>query len=448
MVEHKTNQVKLKQHKNLIILTVIVLITVAALAYMLSNGSSNQLQTKNDNTAFVSTLNHVDPESVILEKTQKLLQQSEKKTDNLQQQINVLSDQQKLSLPDKTTEELKKKVDTLEKRLQSFQNNDANPENVTSQMGGSGAFQGNLFPAPPGSKASDGQYHSGSHIREDNLSLTPIVNEENIEPQKNPDTYVPSGTFAKAVMIGGADASAAVNSQSNPSPMLFRIIASGTLPNHRKSHLKDCVVTAAVVGDISSERGLIRLENLSCTFKNNEVVDQPVEGTIFGPEGKNGIRGNPVWRDGPVVQRAFAAGFLSGVSSGVTSSYQTNSISPQGNVQTLNPSKVFQNGLASGASKSMDKLADYEIQRAEQYHPVIQLSAGTVVDVVFLKGFYLDGRKHDDKNNSIGNYSDNVAHLFPEPSNAPALPLSPEAVQRIEARSKELGLKVTNQPTG
>ncbi len=60
-------------------------------------------------------------------------------------------------------------------------------------------------------------------------------------------------------MLGAADAAAGVNSQANPSPMLFRIIASGTLPNHKKSHLKDCVVTAAVYGDISSERGDIRL---------------------------------------------------------------------------------------------------------------------------------------------------------------------------------------------
>ena len=43
----------------------------------------------------------------------------------------------------------------------------------------------------------------------------------------------------------------------------------------------------------------------------------------------------------------------------------------------------------------MDKLAEYNIKRAEQYHPVIQLSAGTVVDIVFQEGFFLDGKKHD-----------------------------------------------------
>lgn len=437
MFENKTNLVKSIQRKNLIVLTVIVFIAITVLTYVLSNRSSSQLTKKKDNTLFVSTLNHVDPESIILEKTQKLLHNAEKKTDDLQQQITALSNQQKLSVTDKATDDLKNRVEFLEKKLASPQSNGAA---ASSDMAGSYRYQGNLF--PPTSQ----NHFSSQHIRQDDLSLLTISdNEKATEPQKNPDTYVPAGTFVKAVMIGGADASAAVNTQSNPTPMLFRIVAKGTLPNHKKSHLEDCVVTAAVVGDISSERGLIRLENLSCTFKNNEIVDQAVEGTIFGPGGKNGVRGMPVWRDGPVVRRAFAAGFLSGVSSGVSNSYNTNSISPEGTVQTLQPSKVFQNGLASGASKSMDKMAEYEIRRAEQYHPVIQLSAGTVVDVVFLKGFYLDGRKHDDKNKSIGHYGDNAPRLFPEVRSSPDLPLSPEMVQRIQERSKELGLRVTNQ---
>ena len=75
--------------------------------------------------------------------------------------------------------------------------------------------------------------------------------------------------------------------ESNPQPMLFRIIDDGTLPNNKKSHLKGCLATAAVVGDISSERGFIRLETLSCVEPDtNKVIDLNEEGTVFGPEGK------------------------------------------------------------------------------------------------------------------------------------------------------------------
>ena len=67
----------------------------------------------------------------------------------------------------------------------------------------------------------------------------------------------------------------------------------------------------------------------------------------------------------------------------------------------VNNSDIFKFGAAQGVSNAMDKIADYNIRRADQYHPVIQLSAGTIVDVVFLKGFYLDGQKHDNEKEAI-----------------------------------------------
>ena len=177
--------------------------------------------------------------------------------------------------------------------------------------------------------------------------------------------------------------------------MLFRIIADGTLPNKHTSHLKDCVVTAAVVGDISSERGQIRLERMSCTFPTGEIVEQAVEGTVFGMDAKNGVRGKPVWREGALLGRAAVAGSLSGMGSAISQSLTSSSISPLGAVETVNNGDIFKYGAAQGTSNAMDKLADYNIRRAEQYHPVIQLSAGQPVDVVFLKGFFLDGKQHE-----------------------------------------------------
>ncbi len=246
-------------------------------------------------------------------------------------------------------------------------------------------------------------------------------------PSKNPDSFVPAGAFAQAVMLGAADASAGVMSQANPSPMLFRLIAAGNLPNHAHSHLKDCMVTAAVVGDISSERGQIRLERLSCTFPNGEIVEQPVEGTVFALDAKNGVRGHAVWREGAMVGRATLAGMLSGLASPLANATAALTTSPNG------ASALLKASAAQGGTTALDKLAQYHIQRAEQYHPVIQLSAGQVVDVVFLKGFYLDGRKHEETV-----VSDSTApSLFPSftaTESSSGLTLSPEQIEKIKAR--------------
>lgn len=441
----KTDNIKSKQFRNLFILIVIVIIVFAAVIYLVSGNSSSPQNSNEVKANFANPLAHVDSESILLERTQKQLKDADKKTEHLQEQLDsLIKDKTIESKSQRSSDNMKKRIDLLEEQLkQQSQNN-------PSQMLGSQEFQGNFLGTQQNGAQNNGEL-TGQSIREDTLILS--ISEDklkNKKPLKNPDTYVPPGTFAKAVMIGGADASAAVNAQSNPSPMLFRIVENGTLPNHKKSHLKDCVVTAAVVGDISSERGLIRLESLSCTYQNNEIVDQTVEGTIFGSEGKNGIRGRPVWREGALLQRAFAAGALSGISEGISQSYTTNSISPQGNVATIDPSKIAQVGLGKGVGKAMDKLADYNIQRAEQYHPVIQLSAGAVVDVVFLKGFFLDGKKHEDQDNSVGNYSSSiqtqgVPSIFTPLTDAQTLPLSPDAVKKIQQHSKELGLRVSTQ---
>lgn len=449
----KTSQVKSIQIRNLAILAAIVGMGFTGLIYMASTSTNKELSISNEKANFANGLEHVDPESTVLERTQKELHDAEKKTEHLQQQINDLAKQSDEPPKVNVTDDLEKRIDSLEREVSAPQNNQT-PFTSSAPQGeliaGSQAFQGNLLPAPGANSQNDNHGARGDLIREDILQLVPSeTDRDNPLALKNPDTYVPSGTFAKAVMIGGADASASVSAQANPSPMIFRLIESGTLPNHKKSHLKDCVVTAAVVGDISSERGLIRLESLSCTFPNNEIVDQSVEGTIFGPEGKNGVRGTPVWRESALLQRAFAAGTLSGLSDGLSQTYTSNSISAVGNVQTIDPSKIFQYGAAKGAGRAMDKLADYNIERAEQYHPVIQLSAGSVVDVVFLKGFFLDGKKHENRETSVDNDAvNNAPTLFPSPqtnSDAKTLPLSPDAVLRIQEKSKELGLRVTTE---
>lgn len=98
----------------------------------------------------------------------------------------------------------------------------------------------------------------------------------------------------------------------------------------------------------------------------------------------------------------------------------------------------------------MDKLADYNIKRAEQFQPVVQLSAGSVVDVVFLKGFYLDGKKHDENEKEATNIpnmfdtrsTQRTTAAFPS-TDERTLPLSAEQVKVLQERSKELGLRVS-----
>ncbi len=205
---------------------------------------------------------------------------------------------------------------------------------------------------------------------------------------RTPRTYVPAGTFAKAVLLEGADANASVDGQSDTVGILVRILDNGTLPNGHRSHLKGCFVLASIYGDISSERGEARLTKLSCTRRDGTILEKKVQGYLSFA-GKEGIKGTPVMRNGKVLAMAGVSGMLSGIGSALQQSTQTQSISPLGATSTVSPRKIWQNGAYGGASTALSQLAHYYIQRADQYHPIIEIGSGTVATVIFQSGFSL-----------------------------------------------------------
>jgi len=206
---------------------------------------------------------------------------------------------------------------------------------------------------------------------------------------KTPNNYVFSNTFAKAVVLQGADASAGVLSQANPDIMIFQIIDDGVMPNKYRTPLKGCMVSASVIGDISSERGKFRTERLSCIHSNGTSIDIQVTGIIS--DSKNGIRGRAVWRDEPMVKKAFWGNFwesMGNIGQQYSSDYSTSAL---GSVATIQPAKIPLAAISSGGSGASKMYAQYNIKRAEMYHPIIQLPPMVTVDVTFLKGFWLDG---------------------------------------------------------
>ncbi|OGV25539.1 MAG: hypothetical protein A3F18_00935 [Legionellales bacterium RIFCSPHIGHO2_12_FULL_37_14] len=206
----------------------------------------------------------------------------------------------------------------------------------------------------------------------------------------NPMHYVPSGTFVRAVILGGADADASVNGQSkNNGVMLFKLLSQGTLPNGKHSRLKGCFVTASSYGDISSERAYVILEKLACANKNEPIIDKSVTGwAFFG--GKVGIKGMPLMRDNKVMQWAGISGALSGIASAAQQAQQVQNLTPLGASSIIPAARTAPFAAYGGASKAAEVLSSYYVKRAEQYHPVIQVGAGNFVTVVFKDGFYLE----------------------------------------------------------
>ncbi|HCB2797540.1 TPA: conjugal transfer protein TraB, partial [Klebsiella pneumoniae] len=86
--------------------------------------------------------------------------------------------------------------------------------------------------------------------------------------------YIPSGSFAKSMLIEGADANASVTGNESTVPMQLRITGRVEMPNSKTYDLTGCFVGLEAWGDVSSERAIVRTRNISC-IKGDKTIDQP-----------------------------------------------------------------------------------------------------------------------------------------------------------------------------
>jgi len=204
------------------------------------------------------------------------------------------------------------------------------------------------------------------------------------------ETYLPAGSFLRSVLLSGLDAPTGGQVQQNPHPIILRVTAFAQLPNQFKADYKECFVTGNGFGDISSERAYIRLDRLSCVTDEGGAIDVAIKGFISGEDGKAGIRGRLVSKQGQVLANALLAGIASGIGQGITLSSTTTSVSPLGSTQNVKDGEAFRAGMGQGIGKALDKLTQYYINLAEKMFPIIEIDAGRAVDVVITQGVSLE----------------------------------------------------------
>ncbi len=210
-------------------------------------------------------------------------------------------------------------------------------------------------------------------------------------PARDSRRYIPSGAFTRAILLGGLDAPTGGQAQRNPQPVLLRLVDNAVLPNHFRSRIKECFVVGAGYGDMSSERAYIRTESLSCVMRDGTAIDVPVKGYVAGEDGKAGMRGRLVSKQGQLLANALLAGVASGIGHAFQQSSTTLSVSPLGATTAVDPGKQFEAGFGTGVGRALERLAQYYISLAEKVFPVIEVDAGRTVDVVITQGVSLQG---------------------------------------------------------
>lgn len=393
-------QIKKQQRTILVIVVTLIILLIGLFAFFGNqSGEKGNADTESyKKHVLASPISSDTNEAHWIEKTQNAWKEEQKKSSLLDKNIRALAE--KKEAQDKRIEsqneemtELKAMLKDLRiqvSRMQAEKNQVSNSINSSNSSNRRGEFHGKDSGTSNNLPRADMEVEAGRMELESGFIQYSANLSKSAKPRiKTPENYVFSNTFAKAVVLMGADASAGVLNQDNPDIMMFQIIDDGIMPNRQKSRLNGCFFSASVVGDISSERGKLRTERLSCIHADGTSIDTRVTGIVS--DSKNGIRGRAVWREQPMVNRAFWGTFWESMGN-IGQQYATDvSISPLGSVSTIDPSRIPLAAASSGGSGAAKMYAQYNIKRAEMYHPIIQLPPGTIVDVTFLKGFWLDG---------------------------------------------------------
>ena len=123
------------------------------------------------------------------------------------------------------------------------------------------------------------------------------------------------------------------------------------------------------------------------------IIQTKLNSYVAGEDGKEGIKGRLVSKQGQLIARTMVAGFLSGMSEAfdytpvsVLSTTTTGTVQYQENFS----SEAAKSGFAEGLKNSLDRVADFYMDLADEMVPVVEINAGRQVDIIVISGTTLN----------------------------------------------------------
>jgi len=206
-------------------------------------------------------------------------------------------------------------------------------------------------------------------------------------------TYLPAGAMFTGVLLNGLDAPTSQAAQKNPTPVIIRIKTAAILPNHASLDIRECFVLASGFGSMSTERATLRTETITCVRKDGGVVEARMNGYLVDSDGKVGLRGTLVSKQGALVARSMISGIFSGLAQVFRpTAVPAVSTSPGNNQQYQLPdvTAALDSGVMGGLNSTLNQVSKFYLDLAKETHPVIEIDAGRVATIVLVHGVGLN----------------------------------------------------------
>lgn len=201
----------------------------------------------------------------------------------------------------------------------------------------------------------------------------------------------------KATLVAGADVPTL--QKGNDLTRVVWLSTSGPMliSNGHTENIRECIIQAAATGNFATGSADIRLSKISCSAIDEEgkyyKLVGSIKGWVYGENGKQGLKGRLVTKEGELIEKAIPLAILEGAIKALENSTKkgstiyaypgsgTSSTSTMNNLQDS-----FSEGATKTASTTLDKFSDYYLMILEQLNPTIELKAGREVSIWFEGG--------------------------------------------------------------
>ncbi|MAD35813.1 MAG: hypothetical protein CMO30_15225 [Tistrella sp.] len=205
-----------------------------------------------------------------------------------------------------------------------------------------------------------------------------------------PDVIIPVGSIFSAVLLSGLDAPTGEGARQNPHPVVARVKDLSILPNRFRADFRECFVILSGYGDLSTERAYLRADKISCIATDETVMEASIQAVATGKDGKHGVSGRLVTKQGQLIAKALMAGFADGVAKAFTRvPVPSLSVSDRDTVayQRVLSADSVTSATMTGTGEALERIADYYMTMAEGMYPVIEVNAGQLIDFILVSGW-------------------------------------------------------------
>lgn len=202
--------------------------------------------------------------------------------------------------------------------------------------------------------------------------------------------FLPTGSFMKGRLLSGVEAPTGGIGEKTPVPVVINLDNESYLPNEYRTDLIDCFLVGSAKGNASTIKADIRLVNIACVDKKKRVMSKTVQGWVFGPDGKYGVRGTQVSQQGAVLRMHLLAAMVEGFGGAYKDASSNIVTTAEGTVSSVDPSKAFKVGAYNALGEAGASLASFYLDMAKSLIPIIEVPAGVEISIVLEQDLEID----------------------------------------------------------